>query len=337
MKPGAMIVGCGLRLGRPFAERMEVVIRQAVLAALDESGMSMEDIDSVVTVAGDTLDGLMVASGSEIAGSYGRRYMNVPSSAGHGLAAAATQIESQGAENVLLVGWGAATKYSGFDPRRNQADPFYTRPIGASPAVVAALQAHELGELSGLDETALQSYVREMSLRAWGQAAAPGANAAPGWARTGFCDGVAAIVLRPAGAAGQGVLVRDFASVSRGYSPEDERLDPAGWVGEAVSALSVTPARADAYVIVEAAAPTPIAEIRALSPLGFRETGQKKFNPSGGGAVAHFGQATALYRVAETSRRLRAIGKGAQGLVVDLAGPLGQHVTAIGLQAEVAR
>ncbi|GAA4339010.1 hypothetical protein GCM10023144_36700 [Pigmentiphaga soli] len=337
MKPGAMIVGCGCRLGQPFDDRMDVVIRQAVLTALDESGMSIQDIDSVVTVAGDTLDGLMVASGAEVAGSYGRRYMNVPSSAGHGLAAAATQIESQGAENVLLVGWGAATRYGGFDPRRNQADPFHARPIGASPAVVAALQANELGVLSGLDETALRAYVQEMSMRAWGKAAAAGASAVPDWARTGFCDGVAAIVLRPASDARRGVRVRDFASVSRGYSPEDDSLDPAKWVGEAVSALSGACARKDTYAVVEAAAPTPIAEIRALSPFGFKSMAQKEFNPSGGGAAAHFGQATALYGVAETSRRLVAGGKGAQGLVVDLTGPLGQHVTAISLQAEVAQ
>jgi hypothetical protein len=344
MRPGAVIAGCGWKLGRPFADRLDVVIRQAVLAALAESGLSIDDIDSFITVAGDTLDGISVPGRAEVAGNYGRRYLNVPSSAGHGLGAAVTQIEAGEAKNLILVGWGAATKYATFDPRRNQADPFYARPIGASPCVVAALQANEILDMSGMEESTLQSYADEMALRTWDGTVAPVAGAAPAWVRTGFCDGAVAIVLRRAGDGSPGVAVSDFASVSRAYSPEDERLDTAEWVKEAISAMS-GPGHTDGaeFTVIEAAAPTPIAEARALSALGFAsDSDQGKFNPSGGGATAHFGQATALRQIAETSRRLAAGSKRSsrrpsKGLVLDLTGPAGQHTTAIMLQAEVVQ
>jgi hypothetical protein len=340
MKSGVTITGCAWKIGRPFAGRLDVVIRQTVLAALAESGLSIDDIDSFVTVAGDTLDGISVPGRAEVAGNYGRQYLNVPSSAGHGLGAAVTQIEAGEAKNLILVGWGAATKYGAFDPRRNQADPFYTRPIGASPRVVAALQANEIFDMSGMEASSLQSYADEMALRAWDGAVATVAGAAPAWVKTGFCDGVVAIVLRGAGDGRPGVAVSDFASISRAYSPEDDRLDPAEWVKEALSAMSDPDRTQQAeFTVIEAAAPTPIAEARALSALGFATNFDRaKFNPSGGGATAHFGQATALRQIAETSRRLAAGSKGSsKGLVLDLTGPAGQHTTAIMLQAEAVQ
>jgi hypothetical protein len=153
-----------------------------------------------------------------------------------------------------------------------------------------------------------------------------------------------AIVLRRAGNGSRGVSVSDFASVSRSYSPEDDRLDTAEWVKEALSAMS-GPDRVDeaGLSVIEAAAPTPIAEARALSALGFSAgSDQARFNPSGGGATAHFGQATALRQIAETSRRLAAGSKGpsgssSKGLVLDLTGPAGQHTTAIMLQAQAVQ
>jgi hypothetical protein len=323
---GAVIRGWSTRLGRPFAERLETQIRAAVLEALSVAGLAIEDIDSVVTVASDTLDGLSVPGRGEIAGNYGRSYLNLPSSAGHGLGAAVTQIESGAAENLLLVGWGAATRLADDDFRANQADPFYARPIGATPRVVAALQAHEISGAE--DPSTLQAYADEMFARAWQGEGRARERAAPAWAGTAFCDGAVALVLQREDAGKAGAAVRDFASVSRPYSPADESLDPAGWAKETVAALG---GKAAAFGVLEAAAPTPAAEARALgavSPAGDR----LRFNRSGGGAAAWFGAATGLRQVAEASRSLAA-GAAASGLVLDMAGPIGQHMTAILIEA----
>jgi hypothetical protein len=334
----AVIAGCGWKLGRPFADRLDVAIRDAVLAALAESGLSIDDIDSFVTVASDTMDGISVPGRAEVAGNYGRRYLNLPSSAGHGLGAAVTQIEAGEAENLILVGWGAAAKYAQFDPRRNQADPFHVRPIGVSPRVVAAMQAQELLATADLDESSLNSYTDQMMSRSWEGSARSVAGGAPAWARTGFCDGAVAIVMRRGGP--PGVTVSDFASVSRPYSPDDDHLDPAEWVREAVAALRHGGGSdRGGFDMIEAAAPTPIAEARALSAVGFVAGGDTaKFNNSGGGAVAHFGAATALRQIAQTSRALAAkTDSAAKGLVLDLTGPAGQHTTAIVLETGASR
>ena len=297
------------------------MIRQAVLAALDASGIAIEAVDTFVTVAGDSLDGISVPGRAEVAGTYGRRYLNLPSGAGHGLGAAVTQIEAGEAETVVLVGWGAATRYRELDPRRNQADPFHARPIGASPRVVAALQAQELLSANPDGEAALEAYAATMARRAWSDGVTA-SGAGPVWAHTSFCDGAVAIVLRRGEA---GVVVGEFATVSRPYAPEDDRLDPAAWVAEALGSLpsaAATPGQ-----VVEAAAPTPIAETRVLAALGV-DPDDGLVNASGGGAIAHFGAATGLRQLAVASRRLAAA-DASRALVLDLAGPLGQHVTAI--------
>jgi hypothetical protein len=334
----AVITGSGWKIGRPLPGRLEVAIRDAVLKALDTSKLSIEDIDTFITVGSDTLDGLMVAGRPEIAGAYSRKYLNVPSSAGHGLAAAVTQIESGESRNLVLVGWGAATKLSEHDGRSNQADPFFARPMGASPRVLAALQARELLGIDGLGETALQSYVQLMVSRAWQGDETTCSGAAPAWARSAFCDGVVAIVVQCGVDAKYAVTIRGFASVSRPYSPEDDRLDTAAWVSEALADFS-NPVAVGSWEldVIEAAAPTPIAEARALGGVGpgFALDGSI-FNQSGGGASAHFGAATGLRQIAEACRILiekRATKTSASGLVLDLCGPLGQHATAILLQA----
>ncbi|MGV6875651.1 hypothetical protein ACUSIJ_23565 [Pseudochelatococcus sp. B33] len=331
MRNQAFISGCSTTVARPFPDTLDATIRRTVLCALEQSGLVLEEIDSVVTVAGDTLDGISVPGRAELAGGYGRRFLNLPSSAGHGLAAAVTQIEAGEAENLILVGWGAATKYGSCDPRRNQADPFHARRIGASPRVVAALQAQELS--AGKDEASLDDYAREMMARVWGDTPAP-TGAAPVWARTGFCDGAVAIVLRRAEKGAEGVAIRDFASVSRPYSPHDERLDPAEWVGEVLRLLrhgDAGPTAGSTPILIEAAAPTPVAEQRALTALDSDADG-RQINASGGGAVSYFGAATALRQLAEAYGRLAAVKEPATALVLDLAGPIGQHVTAIVLE-----
>lgn len=333
MTERAVITGSAWRIGRPFADRFEVAVREAVLEALSLGGLSIGDIDSFVTVASDTLDGSSAPGRAEIAGAYGRSYLNVPSSAGHGLAAAATQIEAGQARNLLLVGWGAATKLNDHDGRANQADPFYARPVGASPRLVAMLQAQDLLSAGGLTEGFLDAYVRDMAERAWpGDGKLP-ASPAPAWARTAFCDGVAAIVVRRASDAGNGVAIRDFASVSRPYSPKDECLDTAAWAKEAISSLSASDVDA---AVVEVSAPTAIAESRAFSGAGVsKDFDSSRFNASGGGATAYFGAATGLRQVAAASRALADIDSAngpASGLVLDMTGPLGQHATAILLQ-----
>lgn len=332
------IVGHAVRLGRPFGDRLEVTVRDTVLEALGRSGLDLADIDTVVTCASDTLDGMMVPVKAEFAGSYGRSLLNVPSSAGHAVAAAASLIETGQAENLLMVGWGEATRLARADFRRNQADPFYTRPLGASPAMSATLQAAGLAAEVLPDGAALDERARADRARAWGAAPDGRGDSVPAWAQTGFCDGAVALILRPRNQAPGGVVIRDHGCASRSYCPGDDRLDPALWVDEAVAACAEPDSlRAGAFAAVEVAGPTTIAEMRALAALRADRIDDPSGGvmASGGGAAAHFGPATALRQLAVACATLG--GRPGMGIVADLAGPMGQHTTLIALEAQTSR
>jgi len=306
-----------------------------VLEALARGGLDLADIDTVVTCASDTLDGMMVPVKAEFAGSHGRSILNVPSSAGHALAAAASLIETGQAKNLLLVGWGEAARLASTDFRRNQADPFYTRPLGASPAMCAALQAAELAAEALPEDAALDERARADWTKAWGAAPDGRDGPAPAWAQTGFCDGAVALILRSKDVAQGGIVIRDHGCASRSYCPGNGSLDPALWVTEAMGACAQPDAmRMGDYVAVEVAGPTTIAEMRALAAIWAARADDASGGvmASGGGAAAHFGPATALRQIAIACATLdRTDG---MGIVADLAGPMGQHTTLIALEAD---
>lgn len=322
MSAHAAILGSATHVTRRFEQSLEFVVHATVLRALADAGLeSLGAIDTVVTAASDTLDGIMVATRSEIAGSFGHSYLHVPSSAGHALAAAVTMIEAGTAQNLLLVGWGEGSKFIEEDSRVIQADPFFTRPVGAIPAALAALQAQFLIGAGLITEADADAYAKATAARVW-PGRPPATGAGPVWLRTGWCDGVVALVLAPTAEHPSSVRVRDFATSFRPYTPDScadiaSGLDPAAWVVQAL------PAQAGPFELIEASAPTPICEARAGMALSGR-----RFNASGGGAAASFGIATGFAGLAAAATALRA---GQQGCVIDLAGPIGQAVTVIAL------
>ncbi len=313
MTKHAAILGSASLIARRFEKSLEFAVHETVLAALADAKLELDAIDTVVTAASDTLDGIMVATRSEIAGSTGRAYMHIPSSAGHALAAAATLIEAGMAQRVLLVGWGEGSKFLEQDSRGIQADPFFARPVGADPLTVAALQAQFLIAAGRIDTQAADKYARGMNERAWpGQEIVPGS--VPIWLRTGWCDGAVALVLAKSAEYPAAVRIRDFATSFQPYTPQD--LDPATWVADAIGPQT-TP-----LDTIEISAPTPVCEARA----GMALAGE--VNASGGGAAAYFGIATGLKRIAAAASSLRA---GQHAKAIDLAGPIGQAVTVVTL------
>jgi len=289
---------------------------------LTKAGRALDDVDMVVTCASDLIDGAMVATRSGIAGSYGRELMTVPSSAGHAFAAAATQIESGAAQTVLLAGWGEGSKRAVRDSRIVEADPFYTRPLGADAAALAALQAQRLFADGRLDSGRICAYRDRMAARATGAASSDRLR----WLKPHWADGAAALVLT---AGNGGVALLDLAASFEPYCPPPDRLDPALWI--AATGLAIPPLKA-----LEIGAPTPFAEAVAAADLLRREgwaADDPRFNGSGGGAVAHFGPATGLLRIIAVASLLAQAERGAVGAAIDLAGPIGQAATVILLEA----
>ena len=331
MKAG--ICGAASRIERQFDNGIEPIIREVVRAALDEAGLSIADVDMVVTVASDTLDGMMVPLRSELAGAVGKNYLNVSSAAGHAMSAAATAIEAGDADNVLVVGWGAASKLVAHDGRSNQFDPFYMRPIGASPRVLAALQKQMLVASGDIREHDIEAFRARMTHILWGSETIDSASRA-----YGFCDGAAALVLKRIAYGEPGAIIADHSMASRSHNPLDESIDPAIWVKEAIAGFSRKPSQAPARGFIEASGSNTPAEMRAVAALldaGFIGCDAASANGKGGGAMAWFGPATSLRALAELCGELLAKGparKSDAGIFVDLAGPLGQHVTTMFLE-----
>lgn len=287
------ILGAAARVGAGIVADLETELRSVVLSALHKSGLALDDIDAVVTVASDTLDGVMVPIRSEVAGAFSKAPMNVPSSAGHAFAAALVLLESGQARHVLLAGWGAASKLALHDSRDIQADPFHDRPIGANPAAVAVLQASELqAEFPNLPAHSIT-----------------------------FADGAVALVLGPAAA--RGTRIADVGTSSRGYYPEDDAIDPALWVAEATAKWREQPEAA----LMAVSGPGRTCEARAVA--GLARNGGPAKTDAAPGSDAWFGPATALYQIVLLDERLCAT--GGEGVLVDLAGPMGQHVTCVRL------
>lgn len=318
----AVIAGAASRIERQMAAGVEPVIREVVRAALGSAGLSLADIDMVITVASDTLDGMMVPIRAELAGALGKAYLNVPSSAGHALAAAAATIAAGDAEAVLVVGWGAASRLARSDGRANQFDPFFARPVGAAPRSVAALQNQMLTASGVVSQGEIDAFGSRMAELCWGGAAEPAAH--------GFCDGAAALVIRRSQGEG-GLVIARHATSSRGQAPADGVLDPAGWVQEVATALS--PAVAGRAGGIEVSGPTLCAELRGIAgacEAGVVASNANAANAVGGGAAAWFGPATGLAGLARVwAGPSRSAAEGDAHLFIDLAGPLGQHVTGL--------
>lgn len=336
MRMKAAIAGAASRVGRQFESGIERPVRETVREALDAATLSLGDVDLVVTVASDALDGMMVPIRAELAGALGKSYLNVPSAAGHALAAAVAAIEAGDAANVLVVGWGAASRLAAEDGRSNQFDPFYMRPAGATPASLAALQRQVLVAAGRVSDAQIADFGSRMTDAVWGG----GAGAEPQAMQV--CDGAAAIALRRAPEAGAGMLIAGHATASRSHAPLDASFDPADWVGEAVSSLSATcSGNASGRGFIETSGSSFWAELRAVAAAagsGLVDCPAASANAAGGGAAAWFGPATGLRALAQLSGRAprEAADAGGDGLFVDLAGPLGQLVTTILVQRRSA-
>jgi len=333
------IIGSASRIGLPGGWSIERAVHDVVEDALQSAEIISRDaIDIVVTVGSDIIDGSMIATRSGIAGSYGRELITVPSSGGHAFGAAVALIESGSAQTVLLAGWGEGTKFGAFDGRVIQADPFWARPVGADALALGALQAQRLqagGRLSIIDA---KNYADAMGSRARGPNGAPLASTAH-WLMPNWVDGAAAIVLSASARGREAIVVRDFGSSFRPYCPEPEDFDPAQWVVSALGHMRDPSALVGlSLAAIEASAPTAFCEALALEAL-LPQTGwdvlDARVNSSGGGAVTHFGPATALRQLSFAVEAIRGPRSGdvAGAAVLDLAGPIGQATTVILLES----
>lgn len=329
MTRDVVIAGTGIRAGRPALGPIERAVREAVEDALAAAGRRIGDVDFVVTVGSELLDGTMIATRSGIAGAWGREILTVPSSGGHAFAAAVSMIESGAVDTVLLAGWGEGTKFGAFDARYLQADPFHARPLGADASALGALQAQRLLATGRLDATAAERFGGAMRERA---GIADSVAGAAGWLAPCWRDGACALLLAAADEGSRGVRVCGVGVAFEPYCPDADRLDPADWLDAALAVAAECGANIpEAPQVIEIGGPTPFVELAALARWcdGGAAASDMRVNACGGSAASYFGPATGLQPIAVATARLRA---GETAVVADLAGPIGQATTAILLE-----
>lgn len=138
------VAGIGEAVGER-GDSLETLIFRGARAALDDAGVTRDDLDGVVLAASDQTDGRAISSmlTSGPAGAYLNDEINVASSPGHALALGYMQVLSGTHRRVLVSSWGKGSETAATvqAAERLSADPFFERDGGISALAAAAMQA----------------------------------------------------------------------------------------------------------------------------------------------------------------------------------------------------
>jgi len=141
---------------RKYKETYYDMIYEVTKAALKDSGLSLEDIDNVITVSNDFFDGRTISSMAigEAAGAHDKNISTVEGDGSFGAFYGAMRVLA-GYRSTLVVAHG---KGSEGDPRfitNAMFDPVYQRPLGIEAISAAALQANTYMTRYGISERQL--------------------------------------------------------------------------------------------------------------------------------------------------------------------------------------
>lgn len=340
-----VVQGVGLRISDTDRSRsLPEVIFEVVSAALADSGLTMDDIDSIVIAAHDLVDGRGLSSmiTGPAAGAYLRDEIRVSEDGLVALSLGAARVEAGEATRVLVAAWGRASEGDPGRTSRVGFDPFSEQPLGISEAVVSALRA--------------SAYLKAHPARGRGEAGRTRLHRAGVIAaevdppthplRAGemgrTCDVAAAVVLAGAGTGpriagiGHGT---DFARIG------DRSLLPPTAARQAASGALAGAGRAvsDLGLAVLSGA-TLFDEVLLLEAAGLAAPGeglsayaeQAWINPAGGSAAGHCFPASGLARFVDAVRQIQGEASRGQvspvpevGLVMGGSAVADQTVTAV--------
>lgn len=122
---------------------LEELLYEVVQAALNDAGLSPDEIDGIVVSGNDQLDGraisVMAASGS--VGGVDRDILSTPSAAEHAFVMGALRVASGLYETHLVVSWSPTEVSNPAETERLGADPYFHRQLPLYDNSSAALQA----------------------------------------------------------------------------------------------------------------------------------------------------------------------------------------------------
>jgi len=149
-------------------KRLEEMVFDTAKAALDDAGITRDELDHVTIAACDELDGRSISSMllSAPAGAYLKDEIKVTDSGLIGLCLEAMRIESGRFHLGLLSSWNKSSKAPFEDVMRMRCEPFYTRDIGLNASIADGFFARAVSDAYGISESDANSAVRASYQRA---------------------------------------------------------------------------------------------------------------------------------------------------------------------------
>jgi acetyl-CoA C-acetyltransferase len=157
VQPG--VIGCAIRPAIPGRDRsLEEVIYDTTQQALNDAGLTIEDIDGIVVACNDQLDGraISVMMASAAVGGVDRDILSTPSGSEHAFILGALRVASGQFRTQLVVAWSPTEASSMPEAERLAADPYFHRRLPldelSAHAMQAATLAHTVPGVHGLAE-----------------------------------------------------------------------------------------------------------------------------------------------------------------------------------------
>ena len=119
------------------------LVYEVTTGALNDAGMTIDQIDNVVTVSNDFWDGRTISSMAvmDACGSYGKNVSTVEGDGTFGVLYGAMRIWAGSFGTTLVVAHSKGSEGSPFLITNSMFDPFYYRPLGLDAISSSALQA----------------------------------------------------------------------------------------------------------------------------------------------------------------------------------------------------
>jgi acetyl-CoA C-acetyltransferase len=304
---------------------LEELLYDVTQAALADAGITIEDVDGIVTGSNDQYDGraisVMMASGS--VGGVDRDILSTPSAGEHAFVMGVLRVATGQYRTQLVLSWSPTEAHSLAEVQRLGADPYFHRRLPLDNLAAHALQASALG-------AQVPDAHAVASVMAGNDAAGPDPKR---WPLTGAMIappvvGLVAMVIASADfvterKAGKVAWVRGMGWGTEAGFLGDRDLTTAPALAAAAfhayGEAGIT-APATAFDVAEIDDHTPYQALIALEGLGlsrreewardvasgkFAATGQLPVNPSGGVKAANAVFCTGLMRIAEAADQVR--------------------------------
>ena len=149
-------------------KRLEEMVFDTARGALDDAGVSRDEIDHVTIAACDELDGRSISSMllATPAGAYLKDELKCTDSGLTGFCLAAMRAGSGVFHLGLVSSWNKSSVAPVEEVMNSRCEPFFTRPIGLNMSITDGLFAQTVADIYGIDEDDVNRAVMEGYRRA---------------------------------------------------------------------------------------------------------------------------------------------------------------------------